>query len=154
MQQWTPLDRDDRRVRAAQVGALLRWHRQNFSREDGRQGLSQAEVLGRMAPLSADERIVPADTSSWSRLENSVAPSSRERLELFGQSLGLSRVEIDGLLLAGFEPAAQQMTAKPASAANAPADDGEAEDRDLEPAGRPDVGMFGEGASVPSSLKP
>ena len=145
MQQSTPLGRDDRRVRAAQVGALLRWHRQNFNREDGRQGLSQAEVLGRMAPLSSDERIVPADTSSWSRLENGVAPASRERLELFGRALDLSRVEIDGLLLlAGFEPVGQQMTAKPASAITAPADDGEAVDRDLEPVGLPAVGMFGE----------
>ena len=108
MQQPTPLSRDDRRVRAAQVGALLRWHRQNFRREDGRLGLSQAEVLGRMAPLSADERIVPADTSSWSRMETGVTTTTHERLELFGRALNLSSVEIDGLVvLAGFEPTSQ-----------------------------------------------
>lgn len=139
------MSRDERRVRAAQVGALLRWHRQNFSREDGRQGLSQAEVLGRMAPLSADERTVPADTSSWSRLENGVAPATRERLELFGQALNLSPVEIDGLVvLAGFDPTSQPTAPQPSPVTSSSPATCEAIETVSAPADRSVSGFFGD----------
>ncbi len=150
MQQLKPLGRDDRRIRAAQVGALLRWHRQNFSPADGRRGLSQAEVLGRMASLSADERLVPADTSSWSRLEQGRLLPTRERLGLFGQALDLSPVEVGGLLaLAGLEPSGHQATSAPNLATDAtPATDASGVPSAGSAEQRP-AGMFGEGGMRP-----
>ena len=123
----------------------MRWHRQNFSREDGRQGLSQAEVLGRMAPLSVDERTVPADTSSWSRMENGVAPATRERLELFARALNLSRVETDGLVvLAGFEPTSESTVTQPSPTTLSSPAAAEAVAPVSDPADRSVSGFFGD----------
>ena len=144
-----PLDREERSARAPQVGVLLRWHRQNFNRADGRQGLSQSDVLGLMAPLSVDEKVVPADSSSWSRMENGVSPPTRERLEVFGLALNLSEEEINGLLaLAGFETARQPQALsadRRRAKARAAVDSNESDPSAEAEADGPDsVGVFGE----------
>ena len=145
MQQSILLGRHERRARAAQVGALLRWHRENYVGEDGRKGLSQSDVLGNMAPLAPDEGLVPADTSTWSRLERGRNLPTRERLELFGRALNLSPVETDGLLLlAGFETTAQQMATNPSPATVESAAASDAGEQAPDPAGRLETGMFGE----------
>ena len=145
MQQSILLGRHERLARAAQVGALLRWHRENYVGEDGRKGLSQSDVLGNMAPLAPDEGLVPADTSTWSRLERGRNLPTRERLELFGQALDLSPVETDGLLLlAGFETATQQIATNPSPKTVEPAAVSDAAEQAPDRAGWLDTGMFGE----------
>ena len=105
------LNREDRWVRAVQVGILMREYRVNFRREDGRTGLTQKQVLDRMAEFSDDRATVHSD-SSVGRFERGEILPTRRRLEIFGRALNLSRVEVDGLIvLAGFETASQPMAA-------------------------------------------
>lgn len=103
-----------------------------------------------MAPLASDETVVPADTSSWSRLEQGRSLPTRERLELFGRALGLSPVEVDGLLLlAGFEPEDQRTAQKPDAVAEAPPPADEPVSQPPDPEEQRQAGMFGEGGIRP-----
>ena len=96
------LKRKDRWVRAVQVGRLMRDYRENFPREDGRKGLTQKQVLDRMAEFSDPDAMIHSETT-LGRLERAEILPSRQRLETFGNALNLSQVEVDGLVvLAGF----------------------------------------------------
>ncbi len=95
--------RDAQRSRSAQVGILMKAYREAFSTESGSRGLTQEELLRRMALVDSEF----ADRSSHtmvSRWESGVTRPNRKRLEVFGEALNLSGAEVDGLLtLAGFK---------------------------------------------------
>ena len=93
--------RDVQRDRAVQVGFVMRAYRESFQREDGRKGLSQEELLERMALVDENypQRFSHTTVSRW---ESGITRPSGERIRVFGKALGLSETEIDGLfLLAG-----------------------------------------------------
>ncbi len=122
-----PLSRRERWVRAKQVGSLMRMHRQEFVTDNGRQGLTLPGLLRHMAdamPMDDGDHgssILPADHSTLSRLERGETLYTRERLEVIGRALNLSRVEVDGLIvLAGFETDSQPGVNRAASQAVAP----------------------------------
>ena len=95
------LEREGRRLRAAQVGMLMRAYRESFTRPDGRKGLTQEELLGRMADVDGQygERYSHSTVSRW---ESGATRPTRQRLEAFGKALELSSVEVEGLItLAG-----------------------------------------------------
>ena len=96
-------DRDLQRSRSAQVGILMKAYREAFSTGSGNRGLTQEELLRRMAMVDNQY----ADRSSHtmvSRWESGVTRPSQKRLEVFGKALNLSGDEMDGLMtLAGFE---------------------------------------------------
>lgn len=98
------LERDAQRLRSVQVGMLMRAYRESFPTSDGGRGLTQDELLRRMASVDSDyaQRYSHTTVSRW---ESGVTRPSRERLDVFGKALNLSASEIDGLLaLAGFSP--------------------------------------------------
>lgn len=93
--------RDVQRHRAVQVGFVMRAYRESFQREDGRRGLSQEELLERMALVDQNypQRYSHTTVSRW---ESGFTRPSGERIRVFGKALGLSETEIGGLfLLAG-----------------------------------------------------
>lgn len=96
-------DRDTQRARSVQVGILMKAYREAFSTENGTRGLTQEELLRRMALVDSQF----ADRSSHtmvSRWESGVTRPNRKRLEIFGKALNLSDAEVEGLLtLAGFK---------------------------------------------------
>ena len=97
------LERDAQRARAIQVGMLMRAYRESFLNRDGGRGLTQEELLRRMASVDSDyaQRYSHTTVSRW---ESGVTRPSRERLQVFGKALNLSRAEVAGLMsLAGFE---------------------------------------------------
>ncbi len=97
------LEREDRRLRAAQVGMLMRAYRESFSHPDGRKGLTQEELLGRMADVDGQygERYSHSTVSRW---ESGATRPTRQRLAAFGKALELSSVEVEGLItLAGLD---------------------------------------------------
>lgn len=97
------LEREDRRLRAAQVGMLMRAYRESFTQPDGRKGLTQEELLGRMADADGQygERYSHSTVSRW---ESGATRPTRQRLVAFGKALELSAVEVEGLItLAGLE---------------------------------------------------
>ena len=97
------LERDDRRLRAAQVGMLMRAYRESFAQADGRKGLTQEELLSRMADVDGQygERYSHSTVSRW---ESGATRPTRQRLLAFGKALELSSVEVDGLItLAGLD---------------------------------------------------
>ena len=107
------LKRKDRWVRAVQVGRLMRDYRQHSPRKDGGKGLTQKQVLDRMAEFSDPGAMIHSDTT-LGRLERAEILPSRQRLETFGKALNLSQVEVDGLIvLAGFELDSQQVAQHP-----------------------------------------
>ena len=91
------------RARAAQVGFVMRAYREAFLREDGRRGLSQDELLYRMDqedPIYA-HRYSHATVSRW---ESGSTLPSEHRIQVFGRTLGLSGIEVSGLIsMAGLE---------------------------------------------------
>ena len=97
------LERDDRRLRAAQVGMLMRAYRESFAQADGRKGLTQEELLSRMADVDGQygERYSHSTVSRW---ESGATRPTRQRLLAFGKALELSSVEVEGLItLAGLD---------------------------------------------------
>ncbi len=97
------LEREDRRLRAAQVGMLMRAYRESFAQADGRKGLTQEELLVRMAEVDGQygERYSHSTVSRW---ESGATRPTRQRLIAFGKALELSSVEVDGLItLAGLD---------------------------------------------------
>ena len=98
------LERDAQRFKAIQVGMLMRAYRESFPTREGGRGLTQEELLRRMASVDSDytQRYSHTTVSRW---ESGATRPSRERLEVFGKALNLSAVEVDGLFtLAGFGP--------------------------------------------------
>ena len=96
------LERDAQRARAIQVGMLMRAYRESFPLEGGGRGLTQEELLRRMATVDGDyaQRYSHTTVSRW---ESGATRPSRERLEVFGRTLNLSQFELAGLMsLAGF----------------------------------------------------
>ncbi len=97
------LEREDRRLRAAQVGMLMRAYRESFVQPDGRKGLTQEELLGRMAEVDGQygERYSHSTVSRW---ESGATRPTKQRLIAFGKALELSSVEVEGLItLAGLD---------------------------------------------------
>ncbi len=98
------LDRETQRERFAQVGFLMRAYREAFSEPGRRRGLSQDELLQRMAEVdeSYDRRFSHATVTRW---ESGATRPNVERLRIFGKALNLSEIEVDGLImLAGLAP--------------------------------------------------
>lgn len=96
-------ERDAQRLRAVQVGMLMRAYRESFRSPDGARGLTQDELLRRMGSVDSDyaQRYSHTTVSRW---ESGSTRPSRERLEVFGRALNLSLTEVNGLMsLAGFD---------------------------------------------------
>ena len=103
-----PQNAERKGTRAAQVGFVMKSYRESFSKEDRGRGISQNELLRRMADADPDytRRISHATVSRW---ESGLTPPTVDRLEVFGRALGLSETEIDGLILmAGLDPGTQE----------------------------------------------
>ena len=99
------MDRETRKLRARQVGMLMRAYRLGYSTQgqDGR--LSQTDLIGLMAEQN-EAYCENYDHSTVSRWERGVTLPTQEHLEVFGQALKLSPVEVDGLMtLAGLDEA-------------------------------------------------
>ena len=96
------LNNDAQKIRAKQVGVLMRHYRSSFPAEDGRTGLTLENVLERMA--KANQRYETSAPSTVSRWESGATMPKKRRLQEFGAALNLSPHEIDGLLaLAGID---------------------------------------------------
>jgi transcriptional regulator with XRE-family HTH domain len=96
------LTSDVQKIRAKQVGVLMRHYRSSFRAEDGRTGLTLEDVLERMA--KANQRYESSAPSTVSRWESGATMPKRRRLQEFGAALNLSPHEIDGLVaLAGID---------------------------------------------------
>ncbi len=96
------LEPDAQRVRAAQVGLLMKGYRESFVPALGRKGISQEELLRRMADVDANysQRFSHTTVSRW---ESGATRPTVERLLVFGKALNLTEDEVEGmLLLAGF----------------------------------------------------
>lgn len=107
------LERDVQRSRAMQVGMLMRAYRESFPTAEGGRGLTQEELLRRMASVDSDygQRYSHTTVSRW---ESGATRPSRERLEVFARALNLSRAEIEGLIsLAGFAAEIGQLPGEP-----------------------------------------
>ena len=89
---------EQERARDIQVGLVMKAYRESFPREKGGQGITQAELLRRMAqadPIHA-RRMSQSTVSRW---ESGYAAPTIHILETFGKALNLSETEIDGLIL-------------------------------------------------------
>ena len=96
------LTSDVQKIRAKQVGVLMRHYRSSFLAEDGRTGLTLEDVLERMA--KANQRYESSAPSTVSRWESGATMPRERRLQEFGAALNLSPHEIDGLVaLAGID---------------------------------------------------
>ena len=96
------LTSDVQKIRAKQVGILMRHYRSSFLAEDGRTGLTLEDVLERMAKVN--QRYESSAPSTVSRWESGATMPSKRRLQEFGSALNLSPHEIDGLVaLAGID---------------------------------------------------
>ncbi len=91
-------ERGVQKSRATQVGLLMRSYRESYTREDGRRGLTQDELLRLMADVAGEygERSSHATVSRW---ESGATRPSLERLKTFGTALHLPETEIAGLIL-------------------------------------------------------
>ena len=95
---------DLQRARNAQVGLLMKTYRQSFAGEDGTRGLTQEELLRRMANVSSDyaERYSHATVSRW---ESGKTRPTLHRLRVLGVALDLESPDVAGMvLLAGLAP--------------------------------------------------
>lgn len=94
--------RETQRSRSVQVGILMKAYREAYSTGNRSRGLTQEELLRRMALFDSQF----ADRSSHtmvSRWESGATRPNRKRLEVFGKALDLSTEEVEGLMtLAGF----------------------------------------------------
>lgn len=99
--------RETQRSRSVQVGILMKAYREAYSIDNRSRGLTQEELLRRMALFDSQF----ADRSSHtmvSRWESGATRPNRKRLEVFGKALDLSSAEVEGLMtLAGFKPSAE-----------------------------------------------
>ena len=103
-----PSNTEQGRARAAQVGFVMRAYRESFPRERGGRGISQDELLRRMADADPGyaRRTSHVTVSRW---ESGFTHPTVQRLEIFGRALNLSVTEIDGLILmAGLDPSVQE----------------------------------------------
>lgn len=99
-------DRDTQRSRSIQVGILMKAYREAFSTENGDRGLTQEELLRRMAAVD-DQYVDHSSHTMVSRWESGATRPNRQRIEVFGKALDLSEAEVDGLMtLAGFKTGA------------------------------------------------
>ena len=91
-------ERDTQRVRAAQVGLLMKAYREAFVPGLGQKGISQEELLIRMADVDSNysQRFSHTTVSRW---ESGATRPTVERLIVFGKALHLTEDEVDGLLL-------------------------------------------------------
>ena len=97
-------DQDARRSRAVQAGLLMRSYREAHVSEDGRRGLSQDELLRRMAEVEGEypQRMNHAAVSRW---EAGSTRHTVERFRTFGAAVDLPEPDVAGLiLLAGLAP--------------------------------------------------
>lgn len=92
------LEPNAQRVRAAQVGLLMKAYRESFVPALGRKGISQEELLRRMADVDANysQRFSHTTVSRW---ESGATRPTVERLMVFGKALNLTEDEVEGLLL-------------------------------------------------------
>ena len=82
----------------------MRAYREGFVDESGRRGLSQEELLKRMAAIEG-AGTVRYSRATISRWETGITRPNVERLRAFGRTLELSDLEVAGLiLLAGLAP--------------------------------------------------
>ena len=90
-------ERDLQKTKAAQVGFILRAYRESFLNEDGRRGLTQEELLRRMGEVDSTyaKRYSHATVSRW---ESGITRPTVRRLRIIGSTLGLSEVEVSGLI--------------------------------------------------------
>ena len=96
------LTNDVQKIRAKQVGVLMRHYRSSFRAEDGRTGLTMEDVLERMAKVN--QRYESSAPSTVSRWESGETMPRKRRLQEFGTALNLLQHEIDGLAaLAGID---------------------------------------------------
>ena len=92
------------RPRDAQVGLLMRAYRESFKIEEGSYGITQGEMLRRMASVDPyyDTRSSHGTVSRW---ESGDTRPTVERLRTFGLALSLTDKEVEGLIvLAGLDP--------------------------------------------------
>ena len=77
---------------------MMRTYRETFVSEDGRRGLTQEELLQRMALVDSDygERFSHATVSRW---ESGSTRPTVQRLRAFGKALDLPDNEVAGLML-------------------------------------------------------
>lgn len=95
---------DVQKARHTQAGFLMRAYREGFVDENGRRGLSQEELLRRMAVVEG-VGTVRYSRATISRWETGITRPNVERLRAFGRTLELSDLEVAGLiLLAGLAP--------------------------------------------------
>lgn len=95
---------------ATQVGLLLKHYRETFDAGNGRRGISQRELLCRMADADPqyEGRLSHTTVSRW---ESGGTAPTRKRLLTCGRALNLSEEEIAGLIrLAGLDPELQAST--------------------------------------------
>ena len=92
------LEPDAQRVRAAQVGLLMKAYRESFVPALGRKGISQEELLRRMAHVDANysQRFSHTTVSRW---ESGATRPTVARLIVFGKALNLTEDEVEGMLL-------------------------------------------------------
>ena len=100
----------------------MRTYRESFSREDGRKGITQSELLRKMGRINPYYGSISSH-GTVSRWESGETHPTIERIETFGMSLNLSEEEIKGMiLLAGLAPGPRE-----AKALSCPACGGETE---------------------------
>ena len=103
-----PPSRNTEKAPHAQVGMLMRAYRELFPREDGTQGITQRELLQRMAAVDGnyDKTSSHGAVSRW---ESGDTMPTVQRLVVFGRALSLTSAEVQGLiLLAGLDPRHQE----------------------------------------------
>ena len=141
---------ESRRLRAKQVGMLMRAYRHAFPTEDRARRLSQDGLLGLMGQVDPkySER---HDHSTVARWESGATRPTVERIGVFGQALNLSPTEIDGLIrLAGLEPDAAGLAGETRSLAEPANTDAGASVDTLEHPGPEEVPTAAGGNDSPS----
>lgn len=100
--------RNEERSRATQVGFVMKSYRESFLREDRQRGISQSDLLHRMASVDPEhgQRLSHGTVSRW---ESGYTLPTAQRLEIFSKAIGLSETEATGLILmAGLDPEQQK----------------------------------------------
>ena len=97
------LNAESQRLRAKQVGMLMRAYRHSYRQEAGAKRPSQNGLPDLMAQVDSSYA-GRHDHSTVVRWESGAIRPTRERLLVFGQALSLSPTEVDGLIsLAGLD---------------------------------------------------
>lgn len=105
----SPSTIDDERTRTAQVGFIMKAYRESFLTDDGRRGISQDDLLRRMADVDPQSSRITSH-ATVSRWESGGGFLTTDRLRTFGKALNLSDTEINGLItLAGLDPERQEL---------------------------------------------